>query len=74
MLSHMGKFFLLLVIVAFEIWASGLRFGPWDWDLGLGTRFHAWGWDIGFEAGIWASGLDFVLYALDLPKPNISPL
>ena len=25
--------------------------------------FGLWGWDLGLEAGIWASGLDFVLEA-----------
>ena len=54
MLSHLGKFLLLLVLVAVEIWASELRFGPWDLDLGFEARFHDWGWDIGFEAWIWA--------------------
>ena len=47
------------MLVAVEIWASELRFGPWDWELGLGARFHDWGWDIDFEAGIWALSLVF---------------
>ena len=41
--SHMRKFLLLRVLVVVEIGASGLRFGPWDWDLGFGARFHDWG-------------------------------
>ena len=31
MLSHMEKFLFLAV----DIWAFGLRFRPWGWDLGL---------------------------------------
>ena len=49
MLSHMGKFLLLLLLVV-VIWAFGLRFRPYGWDFGLG-------------AGVWALGMDFVLDA-----------
>ena len=61
--SHMRKFLPLRVLVVVEIGASGLRFGPWDWDSGFGARFHDWGWDISFDAGIWALRLELGLRA-----------
>ena len=42
--THMGNFLLL----AIEIWAFGLRFRPWGWDLSL-------------RAGIWVLGQGFKL-------------
>ena len=51
-LTHMGNF-LLLLLLAYGIWAFRLRFGPQ-------------GWIWAFKAGIWASRLEFGSQGWDL--------
>ena len=70
--THMGNF-LLLLLSAIGIWALGLRFRPWGWDLALWAGilvlklgFGPQGWilclRLGFRlflAEIWALRLGF---------------
>ena len=62
--THMENF--LLHLLAIGIWAFGLGFRPWGWDLDLGAGiwilglgFGPRGRDLGLEAGIWASRMGF---------------
>ena len=57
--THMRDFHLILQAIG--IWASGLGFRFWGWNLDLGTGI--WASKLGFEPQVWDFGLQDLIWA-----------